>query len=194
MSPSWTQFKRRIPHWGRIVMDRRIEAFLSSQPVHELDAAEISGWSQEKRPWRTYRALNFPSFDICTADSLDSTFDVVFCEQVLEHVPDPARALANIRALLRPGGLAVVSVPFMVRIHNEPGDFWRFTPAGLRLLVERAGLEVIEEGDWGNRASVVANLWFWFPHLPGLQPMWRSPAVPLVVWSISRRSHDPAQI
>jgi hypothetical protein len=89
--------------------------------------------------------------------------------------------------LLRPGGHAVISVPFMVRIHNEPGDYWRFTSAGLRILLERAGLQVVEEGDWGNRASVVANLWFWMPYIPGLQPMGRRADVPLVVWAIAKR-------
>lgn len=182
----WLQLKRRIPHWGRIVMDREIDSFLTRLPRAELDALEISGWSHRERGFRSYRALEYPDFDICTTEPLEPQADVVLCEQVLEHVKDPHRAVRNIHALLRPGGYAIISVPFMVKIHNEPGDYWRFTAAGLRVLVESAGLRVVAEGDWGSRASVVANLWFWFPHLPGL-PLGRNDKVPLVVWSISQR-------
>ena len=36
-------------------------------------------------------------------------FDVVFCSEVIEHVPDPDRLVAELRRVLRPGGVAVVS-------------------------------------------------------------------------------------
>ena len=166
-------------------MNREIDAFLRTLPARELDAIEISGWAHEGRGFRSYRALQYPAFDICTKVLPEPQADLVFCEQVLEHTPDPWRAVRNIRAMLRPGGHAVISVPFMVRVHDEPSDYWRFTAAGLRILLEGAGLEVVSTGDWGSRASVIANLWFWFPHIPGL-PLGRSPAVPLVVWSIAR--------
>ena len=62
---------------------------------------------------------------------------------------------------LRPGGRAIVSTPFLVRVHEEPlygmKDYWRFTPRGLRLLLERAGLEVDEVRSWGNRDCVAGN-------------------------------------
>ena len=41
----------------------------------------------------------------------DATFDVVVCEQVLEHVDDPRAALVEIARVLRPGGLLVAGVP-----------------------------------------------------------------------------------
>ena len=185
MNERLVQLKRKIPFWGRIVMNREIDAFLKTLPAPTIEAIEISGWAHGERGFRSYRALHYPEFDICTDRPLAPEADIVFCEQVLEHTQDPWRAVRNIRALLRPGGHAVISVPFMVRVHNEPGDYWRFTAAGLRLLVESAGLQVVALGDWGSRASVIANLWFWCPYLPGL-PLWRSAAVPLVVWTIAR--------
>lgn len=166
-------------------MNREIDEFIHTLPISQMDALEISGWAHAQRGFRTYRAVQYPEFDVCTPAPLAPQVDVVFCEQVLEHTPDPWRAVRNIRAMLRPGGYAILSVPFMVRVHDEPGDYWRFTSAGLRILVETAGFEVIRNGDWGSRASVIANLWFWFPHVPGL-PLGRSAAVPLVVWSIAR--------
>ena len=41
----------------------------------------------------------------------DDTFDAVVCLGVIEYLPDDARALSEIRRVLRPGGTAVVSTP-----------------------------------------------------------------------------------
>jgi ubiquinone/menaquinone biosynthesis C-methylase UbiE len=41
----------------------------------------------------------------------DGTFGTVLCSEVLEHVPDAARALSEIRRVLRPGGVLIGSVP-----------------------------------------------------------------------------------
>lgn len=41
----------------------------------------------------------------------DGAFDVVVCEQVLEHVDDPRAALVEIARVLRPGGRLVFGVP-----------------------------------------------------------------------------------
>lgn len=43
-------------------------------------------------------------------------FDRIMCSEVLEHLPDPARLLARIRAAAKPGSLLVVTVPFRQRI------------------------------------------------------------------------------
>lgn len=61
-------------------------------------------------------------------------FDVVLCFSVLEHTPKPWVLAANVEALLKPGGLMLVSVPFQWRVHNHPDDYFRYTPSGLRSL------------------------------------------------------------
>ncbi|MFZ5756990.1 MAG: class I SAM-dependent methyltransferase [Pseudomonadota bacterium] len=45
----------------------------------------------------------------------DTSFDVVYASHVLEHVPDDRKAIAEIRRILRPGGIAVLPVPLVVR-------------------------------------------------------------------------------
>jgi len=45
----------------------------------------------------------------------DGAFDLVTSTEVLEHVPDDARAFAEIRRVLRPGGMTVFSVPLSGR-------------------------------------------------------------------------------
>ena len=69
--------------------------------------------------------------------------DGVVCLEVIEHVPDPARAIIEIARVLKPGGKAWVSMPFLYPLHNEPFDFQRYTEFGLRRDMARASLEVV---------------------------------------------------
>jgi SAM-dependent methyltransferase len=91
----------------------------------------------------------------------DRTFDLVLCTEVLEHLPDPRPAMAEMRRVLRPGGRLIVTVPFVIELHEEPYDYLRYTSYALRALVEDAGLEVDDvrplTGWWSTLASVLAN-------------------------------------
>lgn len=72
----------------------------------------------------------------------DGSMDVVLSTQVLEHVVDPARYLAECRRVLRPGGALLLSTHGIMVYHPDPDDYWRWTCAGLRRAVTEAGLEV----------------------------------------------------
>lgn len=56
-----------------------------------------------------------------------STFDAVICSEMLEHVLDPTPILREIQRVLKPGGKLLLCVPFLYRMHAEPGDFARYT-------------------------------------------------------------------
>jgi len=71
----------------------------------------------------------------------DGAYDSVICLEVLEHVPDPTQALAEIARILADGGVLVLSVPHLSRLHEIPHDYYRYTEYGLRYLLERNGLE-----------------------------------------------------
>lgn len=73
----------------------------------------------------------------------DAQYDGVFCTQVLQHLPEPQRAVNEIARMLRPGGRAVFSVPHLVWLHNEPHDYLRFTNHVMRFMLARAGLRVV---------------------------------------------------
>jgi hypothetical protein len=46
--------------------------------------------------------------------------------------------------VLKPGGCAIYSVPFIWHLHEEPRDFFRFSKYGLSYLFEKTGFEVLE--------------------------------------------------
>jgi hypothetical protein len=51
------------------------------------------------------------AIDITDIDLPDESFDGLICAHVLEHVPDDAKAMSELRRVLRPGGWAIVMVP-----------------------------------------------------------------------------------
>jgi SAM-dependent methyltransferase len=57
--------------------------------------------------------------DICNYPVEDNCFDVIFFNHVLEHIPDDATALREVRRILKPGGLLILGVP------NEGAAFWQ---------------------------------------------------------------------
>jgi SAM-dependent methyltransferase len=63
-------------------------------------------------------------------------FDVIYSNNVFEHLRRPWQAAANIMQLLKPKGLGIVVVPFAQRYHQDPEDYFRYTHAGIRSLFE----------------------------------------------------------
>lgn len=74
----------------------------------------------------------------------DASFDTVLCNQVLEHVPEPARLMAEVQRVLRPGGVLLLTTPQVWGLHHEPYDFFRYTKYGLKHLAQSAGLHAEE--------------------------------------------------
>ncbi|MBE9204802.1 class I SAM-dependent methyltransferase [Synechocystis salina LEGE 06099] len=74
----------------------------------------------------------------------DDSFDSAICTAVLEHLEEPELALKECYRVLKPGGFAIYSVPFIWHLHEEPRDFYRFTKYGLKYLFEKVGFEIIE--------------------------------------------------
>lgn len=107
--------------------------------VETLDIAPDSG--------ATYVAdLCENNEDIIPSDK----FDAVVCTEVLEHTLQPFHAVDEIRRILKPGGVALVSVPYNFRIHGPLPDCWRFTEHGLKALFkdfEIVDLKALEDED-----------------------------------------------
>ena len=71
------------------------------------------------------------------------TFDTVLCLEVLEHGERPLEVLKEIYAVLKKGGVLILSTPQNYWLHNDPKDFYRFTQQGLiELVKEQAGFTI----------------------------------------------------
>lgn len=95
-----------------------------------------------------YDGTNFPFPDV--------SFDSVMHTEVLEHIIDPGFFLSECARILKPGGELFFTVPFQARYHYIPYDYWRYTPAGLAVLLERAGFSEWSIANRGNDVTVAA--------------------------------------
>lgn len=87
----------------------------------------------------------------------DGAFDTVLSVQVLEHTPAPRALVAEMARVLADDGLLILTAPFQFRLHEEPYDYFRYSPHGLRALCEGAGLEVMEVIPQGSLWTVLGQ-------------------------------------
>jgi SAM-dependent methyltransferase len=85
-----------------------------------------------------------------------ASFDTILMSEVLEHLERPTDALTECHRLLRPGGKLILSTPFIWTLHEEPRDFYRYSPYGLRYLAERAGFDVVAVTPLGGQWITLA--------------------------------------
>lgn len=85
----------------------------------------------------------------------EPTFDLIILFQVLEHLPEPAKTLKTLSALLKPGGRLVIGVPnhasWQAAVGREqwfhldvPRHLFHYTPDALRQAMGRVGLTVVD--------------------------------------------------
>lgn len=76
--------------------------------------------------------------NLCRDEDLEKLpvkqFGTIHCHDVMEHVVDIFAMARNIEKLLLPGGVFLLTVPFIWRYHRIPVDMWRFTPQSLDYL------------------------------------------------------------
>jgi ubiquinone/menaquinone biosynthesis C-methylase UbiE len=89
---------------------------------------------------------------LAQADAIDlpfpsDTFERVYCSEVLEHLPDPAAAIEEIRRVLRKGGVAVLSVPNESLINASKTLLRRTGLLRILLRTGRAGYDMPDRMD-----------------------------------------------
>lgn len=105
----------------------------------------------------------------------DAAFDAVICTQVLEHVAEPAAVARELRRILRPGGRLYLTVPLAWELHEEPHDYWRYTPSGLRHLLDGAGFETLAITPRNDAFTTLAQLMQNMRYVMGRAPDGRDP-------------------
>ncbi len=74
----------------------------------------------------------------------DNTADSIVSLSVMEHLCEPQIFLNESYRILKPGGVMILQVPWQWWIHEEPYDYFRYTPYGLKYLFKKAGFHNIE--------------------------------------------------
>jgi SAM-dependent methyltransferase len=93
-------------------------------------------------PQWDYRRLDAVG-DLLNLPFRSASFDACLNVVTLEHVREPARAVAEMARTLQPGGRLMLVAPQEWEIHQAPHDYFRFTRYGLRHLLESAGFAAV---------------------------------------------------
>lgn len=88
----------------------------------------------------------------------NEAFDVIFLFDVLEHVENEMFFLSECNRILSSGGMIVANIPFMYRFHEIPYDYRRYTPSGLKSILDTSGFNLSELKAIGSLYFVAQTL------------------------------------
>ncbi len=83
--------------------------------------------------------------DVHDLDGLPPCFyDLAICMETLEHLQCPGQAVDQVKNIVKPGGILVVTTVACWGVHGHPKDYWRILPDGMEFILRAAGLEILE--------------------------------------------------
>lgn len=164
MNPN-SLFRRVFPTAHRLLVDRS----LRSLTLPAFDSVLIVGAGYDPYRYLFPGAKEYVRLDIkpipgitdIVGDALAlpfaaDKFDCIFSSEVLEHLSDPFRFAHEVTRVLKPGGMVLLTVPFMFHQHGDPHDFWRPTDQGLAELFKH--FSRIDVKPLGNSLHVISDL------------------------------------
>jgi SAM-dependent methyltransferase len=125
---------------------------LSEDDVHERHVLEVGSYDANGSPRsiletlgpKSYLGVDIrpgPGVDlICGAEDLinaleSRVFDLVVSTEMVEHVRDWRLVVINLKALVAPGGILVITTRSIgFEYHGWPYDFWRYQASDMRLI------------------------------------------------------------
>lgn len=104
----------------------------------------------------------------------NDTFDTVISTQVLEHVEKPWVMVKEIYRVLKPGGVCILTAPFLTPYHPDPADFFRYTTQGVRSLFKNEGFEILECDYYGQAFTLFSEMvrFVFFNHYKKKNGIW----------------------
>ncbi len=144
---------------------RKIELLSKYPSIKKYVSTDYSSWDKEfdEIDTRVSKSVFLEEFfrgrkkrnpldEVCSATKLpfeDNTFDYHISFEVLEHIDDPFKYFSEAARVLKPGGRAIVVVPFLYRMHggedvDHRKDYFRYAKGFFYALSEHSSFEVVE--------------------------------------------------
>lgn len=76
----------------------------------------------------------------------NGSIDLFISSSVIEHLPDPEKAVSELFRTIKPGGYVYAEIPFIGAYHMAPHDYQRYTVSGIEVLFKRHGFVLVEKG------------------------------------------------
>ena len=67
----------------------------------------------------------------------DNTYDIVICNEVLEHINEPSDALKEIYRIIKPGGKLFITTTQCHGLHQEPHNYFNYLSYGLEYILKK---------------------------------------------------------
>lgn len=115
LSPSTLSLERHRLLW--LYLERKTDFFTQARKMLHFapEQAFYKRFKKMKHLEYTTTDLNSPladvKADICDLPFKDNSYDVIFCNHVLEHIPNDELAMQELYRVLKPGGFAIVQIP-----------------------------------------------------------------------------------
>lgn len=173
---NWGDLRRGKPFCNEFGFERGtpidryyLDKFISSiRHLVKGKVVEIGGALSNREQYgfentSTYDAvdlLSSPFVNIC-GDIHESNllkpdyYDTILLFNVLEHCHTPQKVVDNIHNWLASSGYCLAIVPNAQRIHNNPGDYWRILPDGMKTLFQN--FAKVQVTTYGSPTSLIAS-------------------------------------
>ncbi|MBM3651178.1 MAG: methyltransferase domain-containing protein [Alphaproteobacteria bacterium] len=144
----------------RIDVQAEIERLVARVSGPVLQIGSKASILDRQAKWRSrFPGVQFVGLDLGAGANVDAVGDIsgslpslrralpvpqfgfIICAHVLEHVRQPWLAAKNIAHLLKPGGHAFITVPWVQGFHGYPDDYWRMSFQGVRSLFDDFSFE-----------------------------------------------------
>ena len=165
-APARLDLERGLRHWQTGTLER----WLAGAPRGRL--LSYGSGDGGDRAWLEQQGFEVTAFDLYPTPNTDviadghalpfagGSFDVVATIAVLQQLPDPFRAMAEIGRVLRPGGVVLGTVAFLEPFSS--GNHFNMSHLGVRSLLERSGFGHIDLAPgWSSFEALSANFWPW---------------------------------
>ena len=144
------------------------ETFDFPEPILEVGSYQVAGQEEIANLRGLFPGKRYIGIDMRPGPGVDAVENVeclgrpdhsigsVLALNLFEHVQRFWLGFEQLRRVLKPGGLMLVSCPFYFHVHSYPSDYWRFTPESFRVLLEPYPSKII---GYHGPAKRPLNVW-----------------------------------
>jgi hypothetical protein len=82
--------------------------------------------------------------DLTKEINIIEKYDIILLCEVLEHTTNPFNVMKNLKKILNPDGIILITFPFNFRLHGPLPDCWRISEFGFKSIINEASLKIIK--------------------------------------------------
>lgn len=149
---------KHIFELAKQIKGRTLDVGCGAKPYAHLYASEeYVGLEIDTPQNRAYKQADY-YYDGSRFPFADAVFDSLVANEVFEHVFNPDQFLDEVVRILKPGGVVLLTMPFVWDEHEQPHDFARYSSFGIRALMEKHGFTIVEQRKSTDDIRVIFQL------------------------------------